>query len=139
MLFKKIKDLQLEARKIKDTYSTSMLTSILGEISRTVSTKAEVLDKDVHAAVKKIINGLEKGITESIEKTGSDGGVKQFYEDIKYLKQFLPSELDDFTIEKIVNDFKSLNPNAQINEAMKHFKTFVGINLQKARNFFEGK
>ena len=139
MLFEKIKDLQLQARKVKDAYSASMLTSILGEISRSVNLKQQVLDTDVHKAVKGIINGLEKGIKESIEKLGTDDGVKQFYEDIKYLKQFLPQELPEDEIKKIVQEFKKLNPVATINEAMKHFKSFANMNMGKARKFFEDK
>jgi len=138
-LFEKIKSLQLEARKNKNKYETDMLTTILGEISRTVSTKVEVLDKDIHKIVKSMINGIETQAAKAQEKFGLSDNITKLLKDAEYLKKFLPEVMADADIKKIVDDFKNANPSATLKEAMQTFKTFKNISLQKAREFFEGK
>lgn len=91
MLFKRLKDELLQARKDHNNEVSSRISCMISDIQRTKnSPRDEVLDSDVLSEIKKTINRIEKDLPKIIA-AGAD--VSSFEAEVQFWKAYLPETL----------------------------------------------
>jgi uncharacterized protein YqeY len=115
MLFENIKKNRLTARKEKNKYETSMLTTLVGELeNKSKSTGKDVSDQDVMGLIKSYI----KKNKEAIDKIKEESSKELLYKDNDFWSKFLPSQLSEEELSSIVKEIKDSLGN--IGDLMKH-------------------
>jgi uncharacterized protein YqeY len=121
MLFDDLKKAKMMALKNKDASARSVLEAVISRsMLQAVELKAkglELTDKYTLANIQKVCKELEEEKT-SFAQAGRQDNVDELDRQITYISQFLPKQLSEDEIKKIILslDDKSL-PNI-----MKHFK-----------------
>jgi uncharacterized protein YqeY len=121
MLFDDLNKAKMMALKNKDASARSVLEAVISRsMLQAVELKAkglELTDKDTLANIQKVCKELEEEKT-SFAQAGRQDNVDELDRQITYISQFLPKQLSEDEIKKIILslDDKSL-PNI-----MKHFK-----------------
>lgn len=95
-LLEQMKKDQLQARKDRDTFTASKLTTLIGEASP--SGNETVTDKEVQKVVQKFIKGVEQ----NLEYLSSPQHADALWE-IKLYEQYLPKQLTAEEIEYILS------------------------------------
>lgn len=98
MLYQRIKEEQLAARKARNTIKKNLLTTLLGEAG-TSGKQAAPEDKDVLAVIIKFENNLNDTIEARLER-GQSVEIQQ--QEIAELQEFKPKMLSDAELEGIV-------------------------------------
>lgn len=102
MLYKLIKDKQLEARKNKESTLINLLTTLLGEIQTSVTgglsaSQVGILnpsDEEVLKVIKKFVKNSKEGF----QLTGN----VSYQEEINILSEFLPKQLTETELKKVI-------------------------------------
>ena len=99
------------AMKNKDTQRLGVLRVLKGEIERNEQTskgKVELADVDIVALVKKSIQGIKETNNDEFE--------------IEVLETYLPKQLSNFELTKLVKEFLTTEGNVNMGSVMAHFK-----------------
>ena len=133
-LLQQIKGAQLIARKSKATLAAALLTTLIGEaemIGKNAGNR-ETTDAEVVAVIKKFI----KNIDETLEalKFSSDGRVQDANLEKRILETFLPKQLSEDELRKIVEDIKS-----EINATQKDMGKVMGLLKARHDGLYDGK
>lgn len=101
--FQEIKNKQLMARKEKKEITSSLLTTLIGEISMIAKNDGnrEVNDVDVGVVIKKFLKGIEENIV-ILTKRGDD--VTKFQLEKEILMEFMPKQLNEEELKTIISD-----------------------------------
>lgn len=126
-LYQQIKTEQLEARKAKITLTSSLLTTLLGEIqSSTIGTTASSSGdfNPSDSEVLKVINKFIKNAKETLKLKPDNVTVSL---ELKLLENYLPKQLTDDELKQIISDIVSkfhenVQPNGRIGLVMKELK-----------------
>ena len=126
-LYQQIKTEQLEARKAKITLTSSLLTTLLGEIqSSTIDTTASSSGdfNPSDSEVLKVINKFIKNAKETLKLKPDNVTVSL---ELKLLETYLPKQLTDDELKQIISDIVSkfhenVQPNGRIGLVMKELK-----------------
>ena len=110
-ILEKIKNDSIEARKLRDAVRASLLVTLLSEaqaVGKNAQPPRETSDEEVIQVIKKFIKNAEqicKDALNSIQLNKMDI-IQKSSEEIKILKEYLPTQLSESAISEIVNDLK---------------------------------
>lgn len=122
MLFDDLKKAKMQALKEKDLNKRSVLEAVISRsMLQAVELKAqgkELTDSDTLTNISKVVKELEEEKS-SFASAGRADKVSDLEKQIEYISQFLPKQLTEEEIKKIILSL----PDKSIKEVMKHFKT----------------
>ncbi len=122
MLFDDLKKAKMQALKEKDLNKRSVLEAVISRsMLQAVELKAqgkELTDSDTLTNISKVVKELEEEKS-SFASAGREDKVSDLKTQIEYISQFLPKQLTEEEIKKIILSL----PDKSIKEVMKHFKT----------------
>ncbi len=122
MLFDDLKKAKMQALKEKDLNKRSVLEAVISRsMLQAVELKAqgkELTDSDTLTNISKVVKELEEEKS-SFASAGREDKVSDLEKQIEYISQFLPKQLTEEEIKKIILSL----PDKSIKEVMKHFKT----------------
>ncbi len=122
MLFDDLKKAKMQALKEKDLNKRSVLEAVISRsMLQAVELKAqgkELTDSDTLTNISKVVKELEEEKS-SFASAGREDKVFDLEKQIEYISQFLPKQLTEEEIKKIILSL----PDKSIKEVMKHFKT----------------
>lgn len=122
MLFDELKKAKMQALKEKDQNKRSVLEAVISRsMLQAVELKAsgkELSDADTLSNISKVVKELEEEKL-SFKQAGRADKVALLEAQINYISAFLPKQLDEEEIKKIILSL----PDRSIKEVMKHFKT----------------
>jgi len=115
-LLQRIKTDQLSARKARDKFKTSILTTLLSEASRPGldDGKRESIDSEVVGVVKKFI----KGMKESLDINYTDA----IHHELCIVSEYLPVQLTTEELTDVCGGLFKVNPDINMGQAMGWFK-----------------
>jgi uncharacterized protein YqeY len=117
MLIDKLKKDRMIARKSKNTYSTSMLTTLLGDLeTKAKSSGKEMTDEGAIALMKSFV----KKNTQAIEKMGVSEKANELRNDNDFWNEYLPSVMSEDRLREIITTL--VNDGESIGGVMKHLK-----------------
>lgn len=117
MLIDELKKDRMVARKGKDAYSTSMLTTLLGDLETKAKTSGkEISDEDAIALMKSFV---KKNI-QAIEKMGGSEKANELKKDNDFWNKYLPNVMSEEKLRNIVSELVKDGEN--IGGVMKHLK-----------------
>ena len=104
----------VSAMKSKDKETLSVLRMVKGAIQlEEINKKQELNDEDVITVLSKQIKTRKESITE-FEKAGRTDLVEQTGKEIEILNKYMPEQLSEEEITKIIDDaFNEVNPTSQ--------------------------
>lgn len=110
-LFEKINNDMISYMKNKDSFSLGVIRMVKGAIQlEKINLKRDLNDDEVIAVIAKQIKMRNDSITE-FEKANRNDLVEQTKKEVELLKQYMPEELSDDEIDKIITEaFASINP-----------------------------
>lgn len=122
MLFDDLKKAKMQALKENDLNKRSVLEAVISRsMLQAVELKAqgkELTDSDTLTNISKVVKELEEEKS-SFASAGRTDKVSDLETQIEYISQFLPKQLTEEEIKKIILSL----PDKSIKEVMKHFKT----------------
>ncbi len=122
MLFDELKKAKMQALKEKDVNKRSVLEAVISRsMLQAVELKAqgkELTDADTLSNISKVVKELEEEKL-SFSQAGRADKVADLETQINYISAFLPKQLDEEEIKKIILSL----PDRSIKEVMKYFKT----------------
>jgi len=127
MILQDIKKKQLQARKDKDKELTSILSSLLTEVSIVCKNNGnrETTDNESVTVIKKFIKNAEYSI-ESLQGShnyeNTQDRIKELQNEISVYESFLPKQLSEEELEKIIGLFLGKETNPNMGSVMKHLK-----------------
>ena len=92
-----------EAMKSRDTVRTTALRQIKSEIMKLETSGKAFTEKDVRAAVKRLVNQHHESI-EAFRKAGRDERVQEEEGELKVIEGFLPPPVSPEELERIVKE-----------------------------------
>ncbi|MBU1166958.1 GatB/YqeY domain-containing protein [Patescibacteria group bacterium] len=93
-----------EAMKAKETAKLSTLRMLLSDVkNKKIELQKDLTDEDIQKVVKSVVKQRKDSI-ESYSSGGRDDLVKKEEAEIKVLEDYLPEEMDDASLEKIVDE-----------------------------------
>ena len=127
MLIDNIKKDQLLARKSKDQKTSSLLTTLIGEAEKIGKDKGnrKTTDEEVIAVIKKFIKNLNETLGAVLQRSNSSNIINNTTNEIKKLEEYLPKQLTEQELTKLVSEFVSTLTNKspkQMGMVMKHLK-----------------
>ena len=103
-MFEKITKDLTEAMKAKDTFRTSVLRMLKSALkNEEINKKSPLTDDEVLAIIKKQVKTRKESIKE-FEKGNRTDLIEQTKKEIDILNEYLPEELSDEELEKIVKE-----------------------------------
>ena len=110
-LSEKINNDMISYMKSKDSFSLGVVRMVKGAIQlEKINLKRELNDDEVVAVIAKQIKMRNDSISE-FEKANRNDLVEQYQKEIELLKQYMPEQLSDEDINKIIEEaFASINP-----------------------------
>lgn len=116
-LYQQIKEDQLEARKSRDTIRTALLTTLLGDVALIGKNAGgrEPTDAEVVQMVKKYIKNNVEGYTGYNRHVTHDA-------ELHILEHWLPKQLDEEGLKKVVEGLIADQPTANMGILMKALK-----------------
>lgn len=122
MLFDELKKAKMQALKEHDLNKRSVLEAVISRtMLQSVELKAqgkELTDADTLSNISKVVKELEEEKL-SFSQAGRTDKVSDLEIQIYYISAFLPKQLDEEEIKKIILSL----PDRSIKEVMKYFKT----------------
>jgi len=102
-----------DAMKNKDSFSLAVIRMAKGAVQlEAINKKKELNDDEVVGIISKQIKLRKDSIVE-FEKAGRDDLVKQNLAEIELLQKYMPEQLSEEEINKIINDvFEKVNPTS---------------------------
>ncbi len=112
-MYNKIKEEIVNAMKEKNTLKVQTLRGVKGEIDlEHINKKVEITDELVTSVLSHQIKTRRESITE-FEKGNREDLINKTKEEIDLLQTFMPKQLDDEEINKILDDaFNKVNPSS---------------------------
>lgn len=93
-LLKRIKEAQLQSRKNRDGFRSSLLTTIIGEAEMVGKNSGNRESTD--AEVIQVLKKFEKNLNESISHLYKRGSpIDTFLDEVKIIQEFLPQRISD--------------------------------------------
>ena len=113
-LSEKINNDMISYMKSKDSFSLGVVRMVKGAIQlEKINLKRDLNDDEVVAVIAKQIKMRNDSISE-FEKANRNDLVEQYQKEIELLKQYMPEQLSDEDINKIIDEaFASINPTGQ--------------------------
>ena len=110
-LSEKINNDMISYMKSKDSFSLGVVRMVKGAIQlEKINLKRELNDDEVVAVIAKQIKMRNDSVSE-FEKAGRNDLVETYQKEIELLKQYMPRELSQEEINKIIDEaFASVNP-----------------------------
>lgn len=110
-LSEKINSDMISFMKSKDSFSLGVIRMVKGAIQlEKINLKRELNDDEVIAVIAKQIKMRNDSIAEFVKGNRTDL-VEQYQKEIELLKHYMPKELSDDEINKIIDEaFASVNP-----------------------------
>ena len=110
-LSEKINNDMISYMKSKDSFSLGVIRMVKGAIQlEKINLKRELNDDEVVAVIAKQIKMRNDSVSE-FEKAGRNDLVETYQKEIELLKQYMPRELSQEEINKIIDEaFASVNP-----------------------------
>ncbi len=110
-LSEKINSDMISFMKSKDSFSLGVIRMVKGAIQlEKINLKRELNDDEVVAVIAKQIKMRNDSIAEFVKGNRTDL-VEQYQKEIELLKHYMPEELSDDEINKIIDEaFASVNP-----------------------------
>lgn len=103
-LEKKIKENSIDALKNKDKLTSSVLRMLLADIKNlSIEKKEDLSDEEVQAAIKSAVKKRKDSI-ESYQAGGRDELAKKEEDEMKILEGYLPEQMSEEKIVKIVKE-----------------------------------
>jgi len=126
MILQDIKKKQLQARKDKDKELTSILSSLLAEVSIVGKNNGnrETTNKEAVTVIKKFIKNAEYSI-ESLKNSNYENTqdrIEELQNEISVYESFLPKQLSKVELEKIIGLFLGKETNPNMGSVMKYLK-----------------
>ncbi len=115
-LLQRIKADQIAARKAKDKFKASLLTTLLAEAARPGldDGKRESTDAEVTAVCKKFI----KNMKESLDACYTE----EVHTEMCIVNEYLPQQFSEDELKDMAEVFFKVNPDANMGQAMGWFK-----------------
>lgn len=119
-VLQKIKTDQLQARKAKNTSTSQLLTTLLGECETLSKSKGkELSDSEVFAVVEKFV----KNNLQTIKAIGPHNEKYDVLSDEnEILASYLPSQLTEDELKVEIQKFVDANENSNVGSVMKYLK-----------------
>ncbi len=110
-LLEKINSDMISFMKSKDSFSLGVIRMVKGAIQlEKINLKRELNDDEVIAVIAKQIKMRNDSIAEFVKGNRTDL-VEQYQKEIELLKHYMPEELSDDEINKVIDEaFASVNP-----------------------------
>ncbi len=132
MLIDTIRQDLITATKAQDALSLKALRFILSEINyEKIDKQRELTDDDVIKVLQKEVKKREVAI-ELMKKGGRLELVDEEEKKITVIKKYLPLELSDAELERIVAEVVQTNPSAQLGAV-------IGLVMQKVKGRADGR
>jgi len=130
-MYDKIKSDIVEALKEKNTLKLQTLRGVKGEVDlEHINKKVEINDDLLISVISHQIKTRRESITE-FEKGNRGDLVSKTNEEIALLQEYLPKQLDDEEINKILEDaFRKVNPTSSKD---------MGLIMREVTPFLKGK
>jgi uncharacterized protein YqeY len=104
-LIGKLQSDQLQALKNGDKVTLETIRYIVSQLKyKQIDAKNELTDETVVALIRRQIKELQEAIVQ-FEKAGRQDLVLQNQQQIKILQAYLPSEVDDVQLKKLIDEF----------------------------------
>lgn len=135
-LLKQLQSAQLTARKARNTFTASLLTTVLGEAVKVGKDNGnrESTDSEVMEVVKKFVKNIKQNIID-YGKAGKTEAIAAMEQEFAILKAYLPAEVDSTTVRNAINSIiaqKSLpKNNSSIGKIMPELNLLFGDSLDK--------
>ena len=116
LLIEKIKSNQISARKARDAFTTTVLTTLLGEAEKIGKDAGnrKTTDEEVVAVVKKFMKNYDEFLKVADEETK-----RKIEAEKKILSEYLPAQMSEQQIAEIIS---ALNLK-DLGSIMKHFNS----------------
>lgn len=135
MLSEKIQKQLIEAMKAKDSLRVSTFRMLNSELKNAKIDKGSELTEEEELKVVKKEAKKRKDAIEAYEKGGDDEKASKEKEELKILEQFLPDEMSDQDLEKLVRN--AIKESGATTAA--EFGKVMPIAMQKAAGQADGK
>lgn len=100
------------ARKNNDTFTVTVLSTLLGEVDRAST------DTDLSKIVLKFINDAQF----TIDNTNDNDTKIKLKKEIEILLKYAPVQMNDETLKQVILKFLETTPKANIGQVMKYLK-----------------
>lgn len=130
-LFDQIKADQLSARKAKDALASSLLTTLIGEVSAIAKNDGnrEVTDADVVKTCKKFVAGMEQ--TVQYCKGTNQEGMDTALAEMEIIERYLPVQLTELELQKIVGNLAQALPERNPKQ--------MGVLMKQLKEAYDGQ
>ena len=124
MTLKKIKKEQLQARKSKDKFKASILTTLISEIEIVGKNKrnGETSEEEAIKVIEKFKKNAESTKDLMIENDALDEEIENKYWEIELYKEYLPKQLSEDELRNIIKDIIDHDSDINIGKVMGFLK-----------------
>lgn len=135
-LLKQLQADQLNARKARDTFTATLLTTVMGEALKVGKDDGnrDSTDSEVIEVVKKFVKNIKQNIID-YGKAGKADAIASMEQEFTILKAYLPAEVDAAVVRDAINGIiaqKSLPKNgSSIGKIMPELNALFGDALDK--------
>lgn len=120
MLLDTLRADQLAARKAKDSIKAALLTTLVAEAARVGKDggNRDSTDDEVLKTVQKFVKNAGETRTALISRDGSADAINTVDAEIAILSAYLPKQLSDKEVTRLIQDFVEANLGAQMKDVM---------------------
>lgn len=124
MLVSKIKEDMFLAKKNKETAKSTFLSCLYSDCVKIGKDDGnrETLDTEVFAVIKKYLKGIDENLT-ILKDHSSTTAFTQLNQEKLWLESYLPKQLTETEISKLVEVFLAQNTSANMGQVMSYLKT----------------
>jgi hypothetical protein len=120
MLLDTLRADQLAARKAKNATKAALLTTLVAEAARVGKDAGnrDSTDDEVLKTIQKFVKNAGDTRAALVSRDGSADALKTVDEEIAILNAYLPKQLSDKELTRLIEDFVQANPGAQMKDVM---------------------
>lgn len=134
MLIETLRRDQLTARKNKEADTASLLTTLISEAAMVGKNadNRESTDDEVLATIRKFVKNATETRTALMVGAGSPDAIAKVDAEIAVLTGYLPQQLDQKQLTRLIEDFVERTPGAQMKDVM-------GFLSREHKGLYDGK
>lgn len=121
-----------QAMRDRDRLKLDVIRFLLSEIKNTEIDQGELSDDAILQLIGRQIKQIRETLSD-YEKAGNSEVIEQEKAKISVLEDYLPSQLNDDELQKIINQIKADQPDANIGQIIGAVKARVGAQADGGR------
>jgi len=118
-LLEQIQIAQLNARKSRIADEVSTLTTLLSEATNVGKNKNRLTTDE---ETIKVVKNTMDNIVFCVSKTSNTDRLTKYHAELTVLRQFLPKQMNEQDIDKVLTNMKAQNPGLKLPQVMAYFK-----------------